>query len=338
MKTLYNIYESLLDDEDVLMANADKTVVQVYLDQLNAIVLQQNHWRGGNWVKIEDSTLMLGDNDVHVTFTLNKEGAKIIEQINKLTPINTIKCHYIKFYDGQLLDGEIIKKYTAWKVEFIRSRNVSNVTFDLTLWSSNLHFGMARLVSEFDKLTFKNCHIILPGKDLGDSLKFGEIPVFNNCKVEGCYMIFIYDPSLFLEKETVEGIEKIIDPTYTYEVWDNKKQDMIVRKANAKTLWATVHNQKRYDIIETGLRKGNPVMPYKVRDNAKVKDFIDVTQFDNLLHYISIRDNNCRMILYNKSNDTRHWRKYNHKKYYNSQIPSDPDWMVAVYDEKDARL
>lgn len=339
MKTLYNIYESLLDDEDVLMANADETVVNGLLEQLNNLVLQQNRWSGGMWVKMEGSTLVFGGEDTRVEFELDKKGAEIIKQISIITPIDSIVCHHINFTDEQLLDGKLIKEYTAWKARFSpRVKSVSNVTFNLTLWTSNMHFGMGRLTADLGGVDFKNCHIIMPGKEFGDSMRFGEIPSFKNCKVEGCYMIFIYDPNLFLDKESIAGIEKIIDPTYTYEVWDDKKHDMVTRKANAKTLWATVHNQKRYDLTETSLRKGELVIPYKVRENAKVKDLIDVTQFDNCLHRISIHDNNCRMILYNQSNDTHHWRKYNHKKYYNSQIPGDPDWLVSVYDEKDSRL
>lgn len=354
MKTLY---ESLLDDEDILDKNTDTAVADSLLKQLDKNLIDANHHflysssktndtiEHGSY--IEDNTLILDYKSTKSVQSIFNNGTiKILDELHKLTKFDSIKKVSNDCGTAALTAALVIKNLSELPsyikniytddscITYNSCRNaIKNLNFYLSPGShsafrsygmidetiSNVRFEITTKNSSNGSKSFK-----LLSKP--NSLIFDYLPVFSNVTGINVYNICIYDGLLFYHNETLKRIDNIFDQSYKAKYYDSKKEDYVLRKTDFKTMRANFANNKRY-ILDKDLGPA-----FKINPKFKLKDFLDISKFDNTLTNIIIREDKIGLTITKDTNSINAlYIKTNHKDKYIQQLPNDPDWTLCVY-------
>jgi hypothetical protein len=337
MKTLY---ESLLDDEDVLDKNTDIAVADSLLKQLDKSISDTNYhslYSSGKTNStdergsyIEDNTLILDYKSAKAArSTINNGTIKILDELHKLTKFDSIK----KISGGLRAGSAIAIEHLLELPSYIKNiytdnsyilynncRNaIKNLNFYLSPGSHHGAFRASGMINE----TISNVRFEITTKS---NLIFDYLPVFSNVTGINVQNICIYDGLLFYHDEILKRIDDIFDQSYKAKYYDLKKEDYVFRKTNFKTMRANFANNKRY-ILDKDLGPA-----FKINPKFKLKDFLDVSKFDNTLTNIIIREDKIGLTITKDTNSINALCAHtNHKDKYIQQLPNDPDWTLCVY-------
>lgn len=337
MKTLY---ESLLDDEDILDKNTDIAVADSLLKQLDKSISDANYYSLYSFNKtndtnergsyIEDNTLILDYKSAKAALSIFNNGTiKILDELHKLTKFDSIK----KISGGLRAGSAIVLKNLSELPSYIKNvytdnscvtynscRNaIKNLNFYLSPGSNHCAFRASGMINE----TISNVRFEITTKS---SLIFDYLPVFSNVTGINVQNICIYDGLLFYHDEILKRIDDIFDQSYKAKYYDSKKEDYVFRKTNFKTMRANFANNKRY-ILDKDLGPA-----FKINPKFKLKDFLDISKFDNTLTNIIIREDKIGLTITKDTNSINAiCVRTNHKDKYIQQLPNDPDWTLCVY-------
>lgn len=311
------IVESLLDDDDTIMANAHREVFKGYINQLNDIIKAQNHYMGGDHVELVENSLMFKTPFV----SINQKMAALIIEFRKVVEFDEIWGDgEIEFNErGDLLDGKVIKTFRCKKVTIKYATRVSDVDFCLENYSTAM---ASKFVFEYGNPIMTNVNIYMDGQNFGDRMRFLEWPSFKNVQTHGVKSLQVYSPSIFDEIEVKKALNNFIDPTYEYSIEDSKK-GRITRKGDLRNLVATVNNPKRY-LVDTA----DDIM-FSIQKSSKLKDLIDVTKFDKDLEWVSILNNGVGIYFRRKGSKLNFLSGEPHINLF-MNLPNDPEWEMIV--------
>ena len=342
MKTLY---ESLLDDEDVLDKNTDIAVADSLLKQLDKNLIDANYHSLYSSSKtnstdergsyIEDNTLILDYKSAKASQSIFNNGTiKILDELHKLTKFDSIK----KISNGYGTAAIVLKNLSELPpyiknvytdnscITYNSCRNaIKNLNFYLSPESRhgsrvrNVAFRSYGMINE----TISNVRFEITTKS---SLTFDYLPIFYNVTGINVYNICIYDGLLFYHDDALKRIDDIFDQSYKAKYYDSKKEDYVLRKTNFKTMRANFANNKRY-ILDPDYGPA-----FKINPKFKLKDFLDISKFDNTLTNIIIREDKIGLTITKNTNSINAlYTRTNHKDKYIQQLPNDPDWTLCVY-------
>lgn len=308
------INESLLDDEDEIMAKELDRVVEDYLDRIFAYLYKSKHVKNVDSVKfIEDTLHIKGFAYAKLDYTITD----LILELHKARPFDEISvAGGIEFYDDRLLDGKTIKTVRAKSVTFYyQVHNVTGVDFDLSMSSEQLK---TKFVSTSFSITFDNVNVYMNGGSIYDRMRFASIPILKKFNATKVWQVSIYSPSLFDHSSERKQIESFFDTDYKYEI--NIGGKVSKRKGDLKTIVATVNNPRKYMYRFEG-------NPFKIRPTAKIKDLINTDMFDDELKVISFSNNNVIIKFNRKDSD-----EYSGTGTYSEcNLPNDPDWKLCMF-------
>lgn len=334
------IIESLLDDEDVLDKNTDIAVADSLLKQLDKSISDANYYSLHSFNKtndtnergsyIEDNTLILDYKSAKAAqSTFNSGTIKILDELHKLTKFDSIKKISGGLKSGSAiaiknlleLPSYIKNIYTDNSyISYNNCRNaIKNLNFYLSPGSNHRAFLAYGMIDE----TISNVRFEITTKS---SLIFDYLPVFSNVTGINVQDICIYDNLVFYHENALKRIDNIFDQSYKAKYYDSKKEDYIFRKTDFKTMRANFANNKRY-ILD---KDYGPA--FKINPKFKLKDFLDVSKFDNTLTNIVIREEKIGLTITKDTNSVNALCAHtNHKDKYIQQLPNDPEWVLCVY-------
>lgn len=375
MITLYKyLRESLLNDFDDLDNNQHKNIVDdvLFKADVNAGVLTSNStpdkYRNSAYglnmhknamgngedaqerSRIEDGILKLG-----IASTYYYTAAKVhsvLQDVKALEPYDTIWCPKSMSILMNVIDDSIAKEINIYngnlELGYIVEK-VENITLNIginndTTWHPAITVPVNQVGG---KVTFKNCTINHPEdrNTLVSRMKFNDIPVFNNCNINGIYVVTIYGPSV-LKGKNLSLFESMLDPTHqalysSHSVAPKRLRpddwkgaaDMVVKKGTFKQVYACLNNPKKYNFVPTE-EYGDTM--FKINPKFKLSDIFDIRCIKDL-EKITIADNNIGIIFYHKnagnvasgtgfSGLIGDWN--------NMDLPNDKDWRIAICKKK----
>lgn len=342
------IIESLLDDEDILDKNIDKNIASTLLKKLDQKFEEYNfnnsfsRFAGRNRKTsfknydsvIEGDTLIFKHynnldiyggiidifNEIH---DLNKFNS--IKDIN-VSPNNTSGSSIIIRY--RKLPSYIKNIYTENSLlGFDNCDEIKNLNLYLKPGPLNSAFRAGGLRNE----TMSNVYIEINSESQDSSLShiivFDYIPKFSNVSGKNVQEIRILDNLLLYHDDALKRIDNVFDQSFKARYFDTKKNEYVFRKTNIKTIRANLVNYKRYVFEdESGCN-------FKIDPKFKLKNFLDISKFDNSLSCIKINDDVIGIVFSKDKNYYDHIREYINlsKIKFMQQLPNDPGWYLYIY-------
>lgn len=374
MITLYKyLRESLLNDFDDLDNNQHKNMIvdALFKADVNAGVLSSNStpdkYRNPSYglnknsmmmngevaqerSRIEDSILKLG-----VASTYRYTAAKVhdvLQDVKMIESYDTIWCPKNMCIFMNTIDDSIAKEINIYngnlELGYIVEK-VENITLNIginsdTMWHPVITVPMNQVGG---KVNFKNCTINHP-KDrsiLVSRMKFNDIPTFNNCDINGIYIVTIYGANV-LKGQNLSLFESVLDPTHqalysSHSVPAKRLQpddwhgasDMVVKKGTFKQVYACLNNPKKYNFVPTE-EYGDTM--FKINPKFKLSDIFDISCIKDL-EKITISDNNIGIVFYKKDtgNATSSTGFSGRVGEHNDlELPNDKDWRIAICKKK----
>ena len=376
MITLYKyLRESLLNDFDDLDNNQHVSMIDdaLFKADVNAGVLSSNStpdkYRNPSYGLNKNSMMMNGEvaqersrieNGVlklGVASTYRYTAAKVhnvLQDIKALEPYDTIWCPKSMSILMNTIDDSIAKEINIYngnlELGYIVEK-VENITLNIginndTTWHPAITVPMNQVGG---KVTFKNCTINHP-KDrntLVSRMKFNDIPVFNNCKINGIFGVTIYGANV-LKGQNLSLFESMLDPTHQ-AVYSSKPvvakylqptgwnpedhAENVIKKGTFKQVYACLNNSKKYNFVPT--EKYGDTM-FKINPKFKLSDIFDISCIKDL-EKITISDNNIGIVFHKK--DTGNATSgtgfsglvedWNHV-----DLPNDKDWRIVICKKK----
>lgn len=290
MITLRNkLYESLLDDEEELIAD-DSAII---INDLTSDFYKDYHNRRfvKDIAKIKDGAVQFTDE-----LFLNYEGKPDHKSISYYLPgINTLKTdgklHIIPLRGMKVFDDKYICKNMSAESFYFDLRGVERIE-NINLFVDDEYSSRPRYKVTFydpmDKLSLlKNIKIDTNQPWLLVNFQTSKMPKFDNVTFNGkTTRLKIYDINLTDKNDEITKIiNSVLDLTYKSQIMDAKKNELIERKSDLKTIQAIIHNSKRYD-LKSEL--------FKLKPNTKIKDIFG--QLPNGIEFISISNNICEIV------------------------------------------
>ena len=334
--------ESLLDDFDTLNNGVRDAQAEDLIRQADIIAGTKDPWRsnnGGHMIPtrkedipdhfastLENGVLKLAKINV---YTYDRQVHDILKKVRTLTHYDTIQAYndfnlYVREADDSIakeiiiLNGGLILGPELQKIE--------NIKFKIGV-DSDTTFGPAVLSKGFD-VVFNNCSFYNPGrKALNARMRFGGMPVFKNCKIEGIKWLSIYSPSV-LKDRNLKTFENLIDPSH-----QAMYKGIGVKKGNFKQVYACLNNPRKYQFVPS--EYGDTV--FKINPKFKLEDLFDIKCFDDNLEKIQISDNNIGIAFYKNSIDRGYLFTGFDGRIGEENIqtlPNNKDWNVVICKKK----
>ena len=339
--------ESLLDDFDVLNTGIHDAHVEDMIKKADEMAGIKQPWKNNNdrnvnISKIENGVLKLAQ---IIDYLYNDQINDQFQKIKALEPYDTIIAYKnldlrVREIDDSIakeidiLNGGLVLGPTVQKIE-----NVKIITGK----DSDSRFGPALSSKGFD-ITFNNCHISNPNRStLASRMRFGGIPTFNKCKIEGIKWVTIYSPSVLKDRH-LKTFEKLVDPTHTAmystkpivpkrlqsDNWSEvlkSKTNLVQKSGRFKQVYACLNNPKKYQFVPS--EYGDTI--FKVNPDFKLTDLFDVNCFDGL-EKISISDNNIGITFYKAEDNKMAYTGFGGTvdSTNNLPLPNDKNWRVII--------
>lgn len=258
MKSLYSIYESLLDDEnDIIDQGIDELISTGKHPTIKKLVRRYK----GSPLKRENGVLIFNSRDLELN-------AVNCEDLDVDTILNSGGIEVVDRYeiDGNKFVHQLIGEYMIIDTPVVKN---------LQLLYSETNYNQITLGRAFWIEKIENCDIIFDRK-IG-SIHFNSIPTLKNVN-SNCRDIIIYRPSIFDNKE----FEKLISPvSFQYNTNDSVKVNTF------KKLKAIINNPKKYD--------QRYEIEFPIDKSFSLNDLIPGINNFNNLQCVTIRDNNVEI-------------------------------------------
>lgn len=304
MRTLY---ESILDDIDIQMANGEDAVVNELINDPN----KSNLW----------NVLYLSKPDVGQKYPLKYENKTLYITRSYLTTCGRQESlssavgapvDEVVISGGFLLNSSnnersitndnFCKKITCCTGITIYARRVNNIDLNIGLPNYN---GIKRFSSTINGTTFygvkfiENVNWNSYESKVNKQISFllDEIPMLKNCNFNGCNKIRIYSPFLFDGDVGDKIHDNWMVPSYEYKYGNNS-----INIKNFKKLHAIINNPKKYG---TG-----PVFKGLFKDNIKASDVIPWINDLSDLNHVKICNNNMVINLFKTLTSDLGFNKY----------------------------
>ena len=268
MKTLYNIYESLLDDEDIVMTNADKSArdsVVAEMIKLLQDLSEMKRWRIGQTLtgRMEGSTLCL---DCRNTFTINEAVMKVILRYKDLLKFDSFKSISPLQFIGIDNLQEHFQTISAPSIEVSAINYLKDIHINII--ESDILAHQRRGFKSVYGFNFymKNVTMTVDRNVNGAHIEIDCMPAFFNCKFEGFTTLRIHKKELFKIPSALNTIDQLFDKKYkarvaTYDVLP------VIKSCSARNLRAIANGMLKTKYKQYGL-KGDPYIKFK--PNAKL--------------------------------------------------------------------
>ena len=373
MITLYKyLRESLLNDFDDLDNNQHKSMIDdvLFKADVNAGVLSSSStpdkYRNPSYglskpmmngevaqerSRVEDGILKLG-----VASTYRYTAAKVhdvLKDVKAIESYDTIWCPKSMSILMNTIDDSIAKEINIYngnlELGYIVAK-VENITLNIGIDKDTMfHPAITVPMNQVGgKVTFKNCTINHP-KDrsiLVSRMKFNDIPTFNNCDINGIYIVTIYGANI-LKGQNLSLFESMLDPTHqalysSHSVPAKRLQpddwhgasDMVVKKGTFKQVYACLNNSKKYNFISTE-EYGDTM--FKINPKFKLSDIFDISCIKDL-EKITISDNNIGIVFYKKdtAGDATSSAGFSGRvgEHNDLELPNDKDWRIVICKKK----
>ena len=374
MITLYKyLRESLLDDFDDLDNKQHKGMIDdaLFKADVNAGVLASNStpdkYRNSSYSlnknsmmmngevaqersRIEDGILKLG-----VASTYRYTSAKVhsvLQDVKAIEPYDTIWCPKSMSIFMNTIDDSIAKEINIYngnlELGYIVEK-VENITLNIginndTMWHPAITVPVNQVGG---KITFKNCTINHPEDRniMVSRMKFNDIPVFNNCDINGIYIVTIYGANI-LKGRNLLLFESMLDPTHQAAYsskpvvakylqptgWNPEDHaETVIKKGTFKQVYACLNNPKKYNFVPTE-EYGDTM--FKINPKFKLSDIFDISCIKDL-EKITIADNNIGIIFFKGERGAvgtgfsgliQDWNQMD--------LPNDKDWKIIICKKK----
>lgn len=258
MKSLYSIYESLLDDEDDII---DQGIDELISTGKHPTIKKLVRRYKGSPIKRENGVLIFNSSnlelnaanceDLDVDAILNSGGIEVVDRYE---------------IDGNKFVHQLKGEYMTLGTPIVKN---------LQLLCPETNYNKIGLGQVFRIETIENCDITFDSKF--GSIHFNSIPTLKNV-TSNCYDITIYNPSILDDKV----FDKLITPTtIQYNTNDSVKVNTF------KKLKAIINNPKKYD------RRYEIEFP--IDKSFSLESLIPgINKFYNL-KLVQIRDNNVEI-------------------------------------------
>lgn len=304
MRTLY---ESILDDIDVQMANGEDTVVNELINDPNKSklwnILSLSRPDAGQKypLKYENKTLYITRS--YLTTSGRQEslsdavGAPVDEVV--ISGGFSLKS---SSSDRSITDDNFCKKITCCAGIVIEAYRVNNIDLNIGLPNYN---GIRRFPSSINGTCFYGVKFIQNVNWNSYETKatkkitfdVDEIPVVKNCNFNGCTTIRIYSPFLF-DGDVADTIYvNWMVPMYEYKYGDNS-----VKIRNFKKLHAIINNPKKYG--------AGPSFKGLFKDNIKASDVIPWINDLHDLNHVKVCNNSMVIHLFKTLTSDMGFNKY----------------------------
>lgn len=304
MKTLY---ESILDDIDVQMANGEDAVVNELINDPNKSklwnILSLSRADAGQKypLKYENKTL-------HITRSyLTTYGRQMSLSDAVGAPVDEVVISggfslKSSSSDRSITADNFCKKITCCAGIVIEAYRVNNIDLNIGLPKYN---GIRRFPSSINGTRFYGVKFIENVNWSSYETKatkqitfdIDEIPVVKNCTFNGCTTIRIYSSFLF------DGdVADIIHDKWMVPMYEYKYDDTSVTIKNFKKLHAIINNPKKYGM--------GPIFRGLFKDNIKATDVIPWINDLSDLNHIKICNNSMVIHLFKSLTSDMGFSKY----------------------------
>ena len=250
------IKESLLDDEDVLMKDSDHDAL-IY----NLTHNKDNIFNSSYNIKAEIGKALpsyeVKDNMLSIytkkpMIILSTPKSDFLSEYLGNYDIDKIYCRKIELdWRDELDDKNLIKNVISNRL-ILNTRSVKNMDFKLVdkLWIDK-HANMIGdsyratnpLIKFINTNNIQDVNIQFSSGNRNINIQNHKLPKIYNVK-SNAFNINYYSPSLLDDKI----FDKLIDPGFEYEYWDDKKNDWKTIRINTfKKAIAIVNNPKKYE-------------------------------------------------------------------------------------------
>lgn len=297
------LYESILDDIDVQMANGEDAVVNELINSPNSklnIVFDLERRDIGDKRKKK-----YNDGKLYIPYSYLQNKGKL-EPLSKTLDIKVDELivsggFNIRVYGSGLSGDNYVNKITCGSGISIQAYSLKNIDINLCKkrWDSKIiPLLPSKIIGTwFDGINhFENVNY---ETDWCSTINFhiDIIPAMKNCTFNGCNRIRIYSPFLF-DGDVADTIhDKWMVPIYEYKYGENT-----VKIKNFKKLHAIINNPKKYG---TG-----PIFKGLFKDNIKASDVIPWINDLSDLNHVKICNNSMAIHLVKSLTSDLGFNKY----------------------------
>ena len=234
MKTLYNIYESLLDDEETLSGNTDKTVVDTILQEMVEKIIKED---SSLYNKLSFS-LDKNELTAHTSgkaLDIDKPILEIFKEYKKILRYNHLIIENVLLLRcfGDL--PEIFEKITTPRISYCTDEDIHDIHFHFSddVRASKWDRAFSQFVSPtINGLVWKNVTITASEKN-NRLMDLFNIPQFINCKISGIKCLDI-DPAqkgeLIKGTDLVNRMDSLLDNSHKFTVIPKDSSKPITKK------------------------------------------------------------------------------------------------------------
>ena len=324
------IKESLLDDEDELLDNADK---QVLLSRENNWIKTGQPSYPGVY-KYIDKKLYLNDGNVNL---LNGFG----ELLKDCKEVWAYEVNTGEFFKNNSMDNTTLNCCTLYNNKYVSHVEINNTTINIENRSTlrdvldkyapldgkmNRYIvGNAKPVKFFSNTcTLNNVNINICDDHEYKNILFScqKLPTLKNVK-SNAESVIMYSPGLLKEAETINIMDKLFELGFKYEYVDNKKGvDVEKTIKNFKHIYTVINNRSKYNT--------NTLMYdiFKLRTDVKFSDYFPWVKDMPDLNDITIYDNNVMCIFRKRKFHAKCNAMWSHYSY------TKDDWTVVIKQHK----
>ena len=259
MKTLYSIYESLLDDEnDIIEQGIDELISTGEHPTIKKLIRRYK----GSPIERKNGVLIFNSSKLELN-AVNCEDLDVDAILNSAGYIDVVGRNEI---DGNKFVHQLKGEHMILDTPVVKN---------LQLLCSGTNYNNIALGRVFRIETVENCDIIFDNKF--GSIFFTSIPTLKNVSSD-CHSVTIYNPSILDDKV----FDKLVDPTTIQYDANN-----LVKVNTFKKLKAIINNPKKYkQCYET---------EFPIDKSCNLESLIPgINKFYNL-QVVSIRDNNIEI-------------------------------------------
>lgn len=289
MKSIYNIYEGILDDNwvDTVETSSIEDQCLSMMDELSGCETWRR-WKvvGGSFkLKMEKDTLVISSPK---NIVIDRASRPIFEKYSSILKYKHIKTNALLVISGESI-SDFVNSVTCPSIRFSAVPEVK----DFMIFIDGISNHEA-IMCEYSDVNFKNVKIkVLRGYSSYNKMYSHGLPSFENCTVEGIGSLQIYGPSIFSLNRTLAWINQIFDTKHKMEI-ESLGSTPVNKLCQMRNIRAVAMGMK------TGKYNSNPnIYSYlKIKDSFKLDNLIEVSGFDQLTE-IDIRDNDVVLKLSN---------------------------------------
>ena len=311
MKTLYEaIRGSILGDIEDTIADGDSIAPEIAINMIDSDLRKYFNISNSTENPFKYEKI---DNKWRLTVNTGTESAKKRIQITgdvRLkdvldVPVDTLKIFNILDIYSNDISNDICNNIEA-SVIHINSININNVNLKTGQRDFSSYFPNISINSGKKSASLSNCNIEIDysKSSTAEFIFHGDIPVFNNVYSNSVRRLLVTDkPSIIFDLNNISAdiwnnsawknlFEFGYDLSFSTNV-DNTFSDSLTIK-NMKTIKKLISSKDFYS-------RTFDMWPYRLKRNAKLSDFIDISKFNDL-NTLDVYDSKMGVVFINTKN------------------------------------